>query len=149
MIQDVEYIELQPTPPEETEQKEVAEEGVFKTAYLHSDYFPCSAWFISNFGIMTNAVWWGYRVGYYLVLFPTALATLFGIDLSLILMVRVIGYALKKVCDLIFDGLQPFAKIIMGAAAIVIITLFISNQGWDGLQNLYKTLCEHLKNFGN
>lgn len=141
LIQDVEFEEIYTdTTSEETDPPH----NVFERLELQSQYFGCCAAYFNNFGVMSNSVWWGYRLGYYLIIFPTLMLTMFALDLAIILTARILLYVLKKFFDLIMGGLQPFAKIIMGAIAIIIVTLFLSNQGWDGLNSLYKSLCEWL-----
>lgn len=140
LIQDVDFEEIY-TEDQTTEE---TPHNVFERLELQSQYFGCCVAFFNNFGVMSNSVWWGYRLGYYLIVFPTLMMTMFTLDLTIILTARILLYVLKKFFDLIMGGLQPFAKIIMGAIAIIIVTLFLSNQGWDGLNALYKTLCEWL-----
>lgn len=141
LIQDVEFEEIYTdTTSEETDPPH----NVFERLELQSQYFGCCAAYFNNFGVMNNSVWWGYRLGYYLIIFPILMLTMFALDLAIILTARILLYVLKKFFDLIMGGLQPFAKIIMGAIAIIIVTLFLSNQGWDGLNSLYKSLCEWL-----
>lgn len=121
-----------------------AERGgaVFEHRELRSEYFPCCAWVCSNFGVMSDTVWFGYKFGYYPLVFLPMLTTLFGIDLTILFITKVVLYVLKRIFDFVLDGIKPFAKIIMGAAAIILVTLFISNQGWDGLNVLWKNFME-------
>ena len=123
-------------------------DAVFLHRTLRNEWFPCCAWFCSNFGVMSDAVWFGYKFGYYPLVFVPMLSMMFGIDLAILLIRNVIFYVLKRLFDFVIDGIKPFAKIIMGAAAVVLVTLFLSNQGWDGLNALYKTICEWLNGSG-
>lgn len=127
---------------------DVTDGGVFVQRTIRSEYFPCSAWVCSNFGVMSDSVWIGYKFGYYPLVFLPVLTTLFGIDVSILFIRNVVLYVLKRIFDFVIDGIKPFAKIIMGAAAVVLVTLFLSNQGWDGLNALYKTMCEWLSGSG-
>lgn len=118
----------------------------FSTGEVRSDFWPCVTWYWRNFGRMTESVWWGYKVGYYLVAWPSVSAFLAVVDLVFVIVLyrglwRHVGVPLIA---LAFEGMRPFAKIIMGALALIIVTLFIANQGWDGLNELYKWLCGSL-----
>lgn len=118
----------------------------FTTGEVRSEFWPCVTWYWRNYGRMTESVWWGYKVGYYLLAWTSISAFLAVVDLIFVIILhrglwRHIGVPLL---GLAFEGMKPFAKIIMGALAVIIVTLFIANQGWEGLNDLYKWLCENL-----
>lgn len=119
---------------------------VFSTGEVRSDFWPCVTWFWRNYGAMTESVWWGYKAGYYLLAWPSITISLAVVDLVLVIAVYrgLWRHILTKLIDLAFEGMKPFAKIIMGALAVIIVTLFVANQGWEGLNELWKWLCGSL-----
>lgn len=122
---------------------------IFSTGEVRSDFWPCVTWYWRNYGAMTESVWWGYKAGYYLLAWPSITISLAVVDLVFVIAVYrgLWRHILTRLIDLAFEGMKPFAKIIMGALAVIIVTLFIANQGWDGLNDLYKWLCGNLGKF--
>lgn len=140
-IQDVEFEEIY------TEQKnEFSHGNIFDRVEIQSTYFGCCAFLFSNFGIMNSRIWWGYKLGYYSIIFPIALAVMLIIDIIIMITVNVIFYFAKKIFDMIALSLNLFVKILMCAIAILVVALFVYNQGWNGLNDIYNSLCEFLKN---
>lgn len=139
-IQDVEFEEIY------TEQPNEYSHSIFDRVEIHSTYFGCCAFFYSNFGILNKKIWWGYKIGYYSTIFPIALTVMLILDIGIMIAVNVVFYLFKKIFDMIVLSLNLFVKILMGAIAVLIIALFVYNQGWDGLNSLYCSLCEFVRN---
>lgn len=118
----------------------------FSTGEVRSEFWPCATWYWRNFGKMTESVWWGYKTGYYLLAWPSVSAFLAVVDLVFVIVLYrgLWKHIVSRLLDLAFEGMRPFARIIMGALAIIIVTLFIANQGWHGLNEIWDWICGSL-----
>lgn len=134
MIQEVDYIELPKAYP------------VFEYRETKSTTFTSVAWYLSNFGKMSPHVWWGYKLGYYTVAFLPLFCLTLLIDLGAIVL-RLASYMTKRVFDLLLSSMQTAIKVVLTAAAIIFIIMYIYNNGLDGMTEDYKYVCECLKCF--
>lgn len=137
MIQEVDnYIELPA--------KEEPSRPAFEREKIESSTFTTTAWFLSNFGKMAHHIWWGYKVGYYLVAFPCLFALAFMVDL-IIISVCFGADLVKRLLALVLSSMQTAAKILLAAAAVILVVMYIYNNGVDGMLSDYKDMCEWLK----
>lgn len=136
--QEVDYIELPA--------KEEPSRPTFEREKVESSTFTTTAWFLSNFGKMAPHVWWGYKIGYYLVAFPILLGIAATVDCC-IFAVRLSAYIVRRATDLAWHALQSATKILVIAAALMLVAMYIYNNGIDGMTEDYKKLCEWLKCF--
>lgn len=135
-VQEVDYIELPA--------KEEPNRPAFERGKVESSTFTTTAWFLSNFGKMSHHVWWGYKVGYYLVAFPCLFALSFIVDL-VIIAVCFGADLVKRLLALVLSSMQTAAKILLAAAAVILVAMYIYNNGVDGMLSDYKDMCEWLK----
>lgn len=135
-VQEVDYVEL----PATGEQSRPA----FEREKIESSTFTTTAWFLSNFGKIAHHVWWGYKVGYYLVAFPCLFALSFIVDL-VIIAVCFGADLVKRLLALVLSSMQTAAKILLAAAAVILVAMYIYNNGVDGMLSDYKDMCEWLK----
>lgn len=138
-IEDVDFIEL-PTAFNSMAGGPIR--PTFQKKNVESQTFTAAAWYLSNFGVVNAEVWWGYKLGYYLLIFPICLAVGVAVDVSMLLF-RLSLYICKRLIDVVFNGVQPAVKIALIAAAIIIIILFINKIGWDGMNAAFDKI------FGN
>lgn len=135
-VQEVDYIELPA--------KEEPNRPAFEREKVESSTFTTTAWFLSNFGKMSHHVWWGYKVGYYLVAFPCLFALSFIVDLVIIAVCFCADLA-KRLLALVLSSMQTAAKILLAAAAVILVVMYIYNNGVDGMLSDYNDMCEWLK----
>lgn len=135
MIQEVDYIEL----PAKKEPSRPA----FEREKVESSTFTTTAWFLSNFGKMAHHVWWGYKVGYYVIAFPCIFLVAFAVDFICII-ARLSAYLARRLFDLLLSSMQTATKLIITAAAVILVVMYVYNNGLDGMLSDYKKLCEWL-----
>lgn len=135
-----------PTKIIDVDAEEETSRPAFNGGNVHSDHFVCVAWFLSNFGIVAPHVWWGYKIGYYLVAFPILLGIAATVDCCIVA-VRLSAYIVRRATDVAWHGLQSAAKILVIAAALMLVAMYIYNNGIDGMAEDYKKMCEWLKCF--
>lgn len=142
-IEDVDFIEI---PPMLDFVADNQSRPTFQKRDIESKTFTAASWYLANFGVVNHEVWWGYKIGYYLLIFPLCLAIGISIDIAMLLF-RLSFYICKRLIDVVFNGVQPAIKIACIAAAIIIIVLFVNKIGWDGMNAAFdkfigKFLCE-------
>ena len=135
-IEDVDYIEI-PTLFEDM--ADISSRPTFQKRDIESKTFTASSWYLANFGVVNHEVWWGYKVGYYLLIFPLCLAVGITIDVAMLLF-RFAVYIAKRLIDVAFNGVQPAVKILLIAAAVIFIILFVNKIGWDGMNEAFEKI---------
>lgn len=138
-IEDVDFVEM-PTIFESV--ADGAIRPTFQKKNVESKNFTAAAWFLSNFGAVNTEVWWGYKIGYYVLIFPLCFAVGIAIDVSMMLF-RLSLYICKRLIDVAFNGITPAIKILLIAAAVIFIILFVNKIGWDGMNAAFNKI------FGN
>lgn len=142
-IEDVDFIEI---PPMLDFVADNQSRSTFQKRDIESKTFTAASWYLANFGVVNHEVWWGYKIGYYILVFPLCLAIGISVDVAMLLF-RLLIYIAKRLIDVAFNGVQPAIKIACIAAAIIIIVLFINKIGWDGMNAAFdkifgKFLCD-------
>lgn len=136
---DVDYIEL----PAETE---TPRRPAFQRGSVKSSTFTTVAWCLSNFGLLAPHVWWGYKVGYYVLIFPCLFGVSFSIDF-VIIFCRLMAYLMRRLFDVVLSSATTAIKMLITAAAVILVVMYIYNNGLDGMSEDYRKCVSWLKCF--